>query len=142
MADTRIKDLPEVTSATTGDVFAIDGISTRRVTIDNLMKQVLLSGQTQQIKTTAGNVTVAVSDGLIAVNKSVGAATGVTLPDSSTKVGPVKVGDFKGDAGTNNITVTISGAGKFNGNQSSFTIAGNGASYVFTPLADGSGYVV
>jgi hypothetical protein len=36
MANKRIKDLPEATSATVGDRIAIDGATTRSITIDNL----------------------------------------------------------------------------------------------------------
>lgn len=37
MANKRISDLPVVTSTTTGDVVAIDGATTRKVTVENLL---------------------------------------------------------------------------------------------------------
>lgn len=104
--------------------------------------QLIASSQTQQIKTTAGDVNVSANDGLIALNKTVGAASAVNFPASASKVGEVKVSDWKGDAGTNNITITLPGTEKFNGNQSTWTLAADGASAVFTPLNDGSGYAV
>lgn len=104
--------------------------------------QVLTASQTQQIKTTAGDVNVATTDGLIIVNKAVGAATNVNLPAAASKVGPVKVVDWKGDAGTNNITVNVTGTDKLNGNLTSYIIRANGGSLDFTPLNDGSGYAV
>lgn len=99
------------------------------------------AGQTYQIITT-GNCTVANTDGLIIINKTVGAATAVTLPASALKVGKVKIVDFKGDAGTNNITVTPNGTEKFNGAQATWVISGDGASVVFDPIPTGLGYAV
>jgi hypothetical protein len=99
------------------------------------------AGQTYQVITT-GNCTVQPNDGLIIVNKTVGAATAVTLPASALKVGKVKIVDFKGDAGTNNITVTPAGVEKFNGAQATWIISGDGASVVFDPIPSGLGYAV
>ena len=63
--------------------------------------------KTVLIHTAAGDVTVAVTDHIIVVNKTSGAATAVNLPAGSTvdtgKIYIVK--DGKGDAGTNNITI-------------------------------------
>lgn len=102
---------------------------------------IYLPVQTQQIKTTAGNVAVANTDGIIAINKTVGAATVVTLPLSSAKIGPCLIADFKGDAGTNNITITLSGSDKFPGGLSSWIIAADGGSVFLRPLA-GVGYTL
>lgn len=104
--------------------------------------QVLTASQTTQEKTGIGNVNVATTDGLIIINKTVGAATTVTLPLSSSKVGPVKIVDWKGDSATNNITVALSGSDKLNGGLTTWIIAANGASAVFHPISDGSGYAV
>lgn len=101
----------------------------------------IAAGQTYQVVTT-GNCTVAVNDGLIIINKTVGAATAVTLPASASKVGKVKIVDFKGDAGTNNITVTPNGAETFNGAAATWVISGDGASAVFDPIPSGLGYAV
>lgn len=103
---------------------------------------IISSAQTQQVKTAAGDVNVAATDGLIIINKTVGGATTVTLPASGSKIGPVKVADWKGDAGTNAITVALTGADKLNGNLTTWTIGADGASAVFTPLASGAGYAV
>ena len=101
----------------------------------------IAAGQTYQIIDT-GDCTVQPNDGLIIINKTVGAATTVTLPASASKVGKVKVVDWKGDAGTNNITVNPNGSEKFNGNASSWVISGDGASAVFDPIPTGIGYAV
>lgn len=96
---------------------------------------------TVRVITAAGAVTVGNNDMLIAMNKTVGAATSITLPLSSAKSGQVRIVDFKGDAGTNNITVNASGSDKFNGNLSSWTIANDGGSILLSPLS-GVGYAV
>ena len=100
----------------------------------------IATGQTMQV-VTAGDFIVQPSDGLIVVNKTSGVATAGQLPDPVGKIGKVKIVDFKGDSGTNNITMTQIGAGKFNGNQSSWVIGEDGASVVFDPVP-GLGYAV
>jgi hypothetical protein len=99
------------------------------------------AGQTYQVITT-GDCVVQPNDGLIIINKTVGAATVVTLPAAATKVGKVKIVDFKGDAATNNITVAPNGAETFNGGATSWVISGDGASVVFDPIPTGLGYAV
>lgn len=94
------------------------------------------AGQTTQI-ITAGDVTVANNDGLIVVNKTVGAATTVTLGAASSKIGPVKIVDFKADSGTNNITINAAGSDKFNGNLSTWVIGADGGSVVLHPTTSG-----
>lgn len=98
------------------------------------------AGQTTQIITT-GDCTVQPNDGLIIINKGTGAATAVTLPAASAKVGKVKIVDFKGDASTNNITITPNGSETFNGGATSWTIDGDGGSVVLDPIS-GTGYAV
>jgi hypothetical protein len=97
---------------------------------------------TQQIITAGSSVTVLASDSVIAINKTTGSPTAVVLPASSSKTVPVLVVDWKGDAATNPITVTLTGADKFNAGLTSWIINSPGASYMFTPLANGAGYAV
>jgi hypothetical protein len=104
------------------------------------LASLISSGQTYQVITT-GDCTVADTDGLIIINKTVGAATGVTLPASATKVGKFKIVDFKADSGTNNITISADGSEKFNGNLSTWVISGDGGSVVLDPIP-GVGYAV
>lgn len=101
----------------------------------------IAAGQTYQV-ITSGDCIVQPNDGLIIINKTVGAATAVTLPSSLVKVGKVKIVDFKGDAGTNNITVNPDGSETFNGGATSWVISGDGASAVFDPIPTGLGYAV
>ncbi len=58
-----------------------------------------------------GSVTVSATEGGVAINQLVGAPAAVTLPLASSRGGlPVIIKDMKGDANTNNITVTPNAA--------------------------------
>jgi hypothetical protein len=59
-----------------------------------------------RVVTAAGGITALASDGCIVVNKSVGAATAVTLYASPATGAKLRIKDGKGDANTNNITIT------------------------------------
>lgn len=68
-----------------------------------------------RVVTVAGAVTAATTDHMIEVNKTVGAATTVNMPACNSNAGlQLIIVDGKGDAGTNNITLTPS-AGNING---------------------------
>lgn len=101
---------------------------------------VLNQSQTQQVKTTAGDVNVAAADGAIVLNKTVGAATNVNFPLAASKIGDCLVTDLKLDAGTNNITIVPTSPETIQG-QSTYVIAANGASLRLKPIA-GVGYVI
>jgi hypothetical protein len=75
-----------------------------------------------RVVTASGAVTAATTDDLIALNKTIGAATAVNLPSSPTTGQTICVKDDKADAATNNITLTpaagnIDGAGSYVMNQ-------------------------
>ncbi len=59
-----------------------------------------------RVITASGAVTVAKSDYVVVVNKASGAATTVNLPASPATGRLFYIKDGKGDAGTNNITIT------------------------------------
>lgn len=104
--------------------------NTQRATFDASGTFKLLGGQIEAVRsiTAAGAVTVAVTDSHVCVNKTSGAATTVNLPSSPATGTVFTVDDCKGDAATNNITVTpaagnVDGAGTFtiNSNFGSWT---------------------
>ncbi len=64
------------------------------------------------------------ADRVVDVNKATGAATAITLPTSPTLWVDYTVIDGKGDAGTNNVTVTAPNSGTING-ASSFVLNAN-----------------
>lgn len=109
--------------------FGLD-IDTLRASLDPVYA---LSG-TYQIITAAGDVTVAITDVLIILNKTVLANTTIILPTSASKLGKVKIVNWKDDAGAYTHTVTLQGSEKFNAGQTSWPISGQGASAVFDPI--------
>lgn len=95
-------------------------------------------GHTENVRvhTIAGAVTVAVSDYIVVVNKASGAATAANLPASPVAGDVYIIKDGKGDAATNNITVTpaagtIDGAATYvmSVNYASVTIVYNGTQW-------------
>lgn len=92
---------------------------------------------TTRVVTAAGAVTVTSADYLVVVNKTVGAATVVNLPVAGSVTGQVYViKDGKGDANTNNLTLTpsagnIDGAATYvmNVNYEAITVVDNGTQY-------------
>lgn len=103
----------------------------------------LISGTTgiDQHITAAGPASVLNNAGIVRVDQTVGAAITLTMPLSSDKTCPVLISDFKGDAGTNNITINLQGSDKFPGNLTSWTIAGDTGSVFLRPVS-GVGYVL
>jgi hypothetical protein len=99
-----------------------------------------VTAQTQQIITT-GAASMVATDGLIAFNKTVGSASAVTVSPSLSKQGSCLIADFKGDAATNNITITLVGTDVFPGGGTTWVIRGNGGSIRLTPIP-GVGYAV
>jgi hypothetical protein len=104
------------------------------------LASILTGSQTVQIVTAAGDVTVQPNDGLIILNKTAGAATNVILPAASTKIGRVKVVDWKGDADVNNVTIVPNGAETIQG-RSSWKLAAPNASIDLAPVS-ALGYAV
>jgi hypothetical protein len=82
----------------------------------------------------AGNV------GTVRVDQTVGAAITLNLPAAANKTCPVLIADWKGDAGTNNITIVPNGTEKIQG-RSSWTIAGDTGSVFLRPIT-GVGYAI
>lgn len=110
-------------------------------------KQVTLSAliasatQIDQHITAAGPVAVLANAGIVRVDQAVGAAITLTMPLASVKTCPVLIGDWKGDAGTNNITINLAGADKFPGNLTSWTIGADTGSIFLRPIS-GVGYAL
>jgi hypothetical protein len=94
----------------------------------------------EQHITSAGPVAIAANAGIVRVDQAVGAAITLTLPLAATKKCSVLVVDWKGDAGTNNITINPSGTEKIQG-QSSWKIIGDTGSIFLRPIP-GVGYVI
>ncbi|MGY4222693.1 hypothetical protein ACVMIH_000054 [Bradyrhizobium sp. USDA 4503] len=112
-----------------------------------IFKQITLSAliasttQIDQHITAAGPVPILNNAGIVRVDQAVGAPITLTLPLASAKTCPVLISDWKGDAGTNNITINLAGADKFPGGLTSWTIAGDTGSVFLRPIA-GVGYAL
>lgn len=90
--------------------------------------------------TSGASANVALNSNTVRVNKTVGSATALTLPPANTKVSAVLIADWKGDAGTNAITINPSGSEKIQG-QNSWAIGVDGGSVFLRPIP-GVGYVI
>jgi hypothetical protein len=91
--------------------------------------------------TAAGPATVLNNAGIVRVDQAIGAAITLNMPLASAKTCPVLIQDWKGDAGTNNITINLSGADKFPGGLTSWKIAAGTGSIFLRPIA-GAGYAL
>lgn len=115
---------------------AVNGWNT--VTLASLLTNTSLA----RIVTEAGDITVGVNTQLLIMNRTVDESpSNIILPASASKIGAVKLVDWKGNAGTFPHTVTPNGSEKFNGAAATWTIGGDGASSVFTPVTT-LGYAV
>jgi hypothetical protein len=108
----------------------------------NTVAQLLQQAPTvEQHVTTAGPVAINNNTGIVRVDQTVGAAITLTMGLASAKSCPVLISDWKGDAGTNNITINLSGSDKFPGNLTSWKIASDTGSVFLRPIG-GVGYVL
>lgn len=128
----------------TEDLSDDDGVN---VIIDaqgnHFVRQAFEFSETQRVHTAAGAVTVAEDDAdIIIVKKSVGEATTISLPSAGDRTKAVRIVDGKGDALTNNITITPqAGESIMSTADYQYVIDSNGGSIKLTPLADGSGWI-
>lgn len=90
--------------------------------------------------TAGATANVQVNANTVRVNKSSGGAISLTLPPANTKISAVLIADWKGDAGTNNITILPTGSEKIQGlNQ--WIIGGDNGSIFLRPIP-GKGYAI
>lgn len=107
-----------------------------------------ITGITYRIVTAAGDYTVQSTDFIILMDKTVGAATNILAPASSTRNNAIKIKDYKGDAQTNHITFMANGVETIDG-FSNAAAGANGISKIstnygyktFFPLSSGGWYV-
>lgn len=92
-----------------------------------------------RVITAAGDVTVAATDVLIILKKTVAADTNFILPPDIDKIGSVKIVDWNGIADAHTLSIVPNGTEKING-QSSWPILGEFSSVVVSPIGTGLGY--
>lgn len=100
-------------------------------------------GSTSALRTVtaAGDVTMLAADNGVFINKDSGEATGVTLLSAAGRNRPFTVVDGKGDAATNNITITPDGSETIIG-QASWVINLPYGSVTLNPRPDGNGWYI
>jgi hypothetical protein len=109
--------------------------------IVNLSSVIGGATQIEQHITAAGPTGILNNSGIVRVDQTVGAAITLTLPLASAKTCPVLISDWKGDAGTNNITINTTSPDTFSSGLTTWTIAGNNGSVFLRPIS-GTGYVL
>lgn len=109
--------------------------------IVSLASLIASATQIDQHITAAGPIIVLANAGIVRVDQVAGAPITLTMPLASAKTCPVLISDWKGDAGTNNIIVNLSGADKFPGGVASWKIAGDTGSIFLRPIP-GAGYAL
>lgn len=97
------------------------------------------SAPTYREVTAAGAITVLVTDQIIGVNKTVGAATSVNLGPAASRNGvPLVIKDVKRDADVNNITPVADGVETIDGQAADvFTIVSPGDTLKLLPITGG-----
>jgi hypothetical protein len=99
----------------------------------------VLSVKSVKTITAAGPYTALPADEVLIINQTTGAPFTVNV-DWSQRLKPLRVVDGKGDAATNNITVTPAvGQIQLGAVNFSYVIDSNGGSIILTPLPNGSG---
>lgn len=97
---------------------------------------------TVRIITEAGDIVVGPSVQLLVLNRTTDEGpSNVILPASSSKVGKIKIVDFKGNAGAYPHTISLQGADEFQGGLTEWELGSDGASIVLDPIP-GVGYAV
>lgn len=137
--DYTLLDASPITDAVTSYIAVYDAASHSYKI--NTVAALLQQGTTVDQNITApGPVTLASNVGTVRVNQTVGAAITINLPAAANKTCPVLIADWKGDAGTNNITIVPNGTEKIQG-RSSWTIAADTGSVFLRPIG-GVGYAI
>jgi hypothetical protein len=136
---TRLAPGP-ISDPTTATVAVLDQTAGgyRQVSLAALLASSL---QIEQHVTAAGPVAIGNNTGIVRVDQAIGAPITLTMGLASAKTCPVLISDWKGDAGTNNITINLTGGDKFPGGLTSWIIAADTGSVFLRPIA-GVGYVL
>lgn len=79
------------------------------------------------------------TDNRILLNKTVASASYVDIGGGADRTSPVMVKDMKGDAATNNISVSFTGT--VDGNASPIVISADYGGWTFNPLSNGNWYL-
>lgn len=131
----RIVGTDGIAVSLAGGIYTIALDEATLLTIANLVAAT--SGLVGELRvvTGSGSVVISSTEGGVAINKTVGAATTVQLPLAAPRNGvAVIVVDMKGDALSNNITVLAAGAETING-AASAVLNSNKQAATFRPIS-------
>lgn len=96
----------------------------------------VVSGQGAVQDVTTVSDTVHTNASVVRV-QNVGAPVALLMPLAETMIGPVLISDWANHAGTNNITISLSGGQVFPNGAATWTLAGDGASVFLRPVSGG-----
>jgi len=128
-----------ITDPTTSIVAVLD--TTTGVYRSLTVSAMLSASQIEQHITAAGPVVIENNTGIVRVDQAIGAPITLTMGAAAIKTCPVLISDWKGDAGTNPITINLTGTDKFPGGLTSWIIGADTGSVFLRPIA-GVGYVL
>jgi hypothetical protein len=118
MADVKISDMTPGSTLTGSELFEMTQAAATHSTTANALRTFIQSTGGQKwnyrVITTSDPVTVAASDYVLIIKKSVGSATAVALP-AGVDGTVYAIKDGKGDATSNNITITPDGSETIDG---------------------------
>jgi hypothetical protein len=146
MSNIPISSLPLAIGLTADDEFVVvQGGTTKRVTLPTIASFINPTGSGVSAVISSGATpgspyVVAPGIAKVLVDKTTGAATGILLNQASSYGGvPILIKDIKGDAATNNITISFSNGELVDG-LSSLTLETNYAWVEITPYPLGGGF--
>lgn len=134
---------PKVPSwAAEGDIFLFDTGTAQYELASPALWSILLASAVATAQVTQdvllpGPANVLQYAGVVRVNQTISAPITLVMPPAATKNGGVLICDWKGDAGANNILVTLSGGDIFPGGLTSWTIAADTGSIFLRPVPGG-----
>lgn len=106
------------------------------------LTSILTGGTAVQIITAAGDVVVSNTTQLLVMNRTVDQnPSNIILPLAVNKAGPLKIVDFKGNAGAFPHTIKTTAPDTFQGAATQWSLDGNGASVALDPIPN-VGYAV
>jgi hypothetical protein len=100
------------------------------------------AGTTLQVVTGAGDILIGTNTTLLVMNRTVDInPSNIILPLASTKIGRIKIVDFKGNASAFPHTIKTTAPDTFQGALTQWSLSGDGASIEANPIS-GTGYAV
>lgn len=133
-------DVTGPAGAATDNIAVFNG-ATGKIIKDGGQSIASLFAPIEQHITAAGPVAINNNTTIVRVDQTASAPITLTMGLASAKIRPVLISDWKGDAGANNITITLTAPDKFPGGLASWIIGSDTGSVFLRPIA-GVGYAL